>query len=490
MKPAATILCVEPDRCRIGLIGAGRARTLTVDPAPLRAPGAEPETDAQPPQDMDNPWRPLAAAAVEAMRAEGTTPGELVLAIPSAWCFCGLIESVDGGSTGRLNRHRRESLLYELEERLPVAAEQVAADFWPLATGWLGVAVPLDRVGPLIAALEDRGLAVASACPLAVLVLQNCRADGGVDVLMVGDDRHIDLFWFENNAPAGWSWLPQTAEDIAAWLGLLPVERGSEPLRIAARGVSPRVIDELAASDRYQWAAPPDGPPETPPEELPGQGLPEAAMVVAGDILKGRVRPMIDLRRDARLRGGGRRWLDRPLRALAAAAIVFLLVSIGVMLYGADRYDRQTRVFEQQQREVFERTFPDSRMPRRVSRRLESELATIRSGEGSGVEQLRGAADRSALHTLARTFDRLPDISSQGADPAIAFGLERIILEGDRLRLEGRAPSHNDAGQLAAALGRDGRLDIQPPRTQALPDGQVSFVITGRERSDAPGGSP
>lgn len=485
MKPSATILCVEPDRCRIGLIGAGRARTLVVDPAPLRASEPEPEADVQSPQGMDNPWRPLAAAAVEAIRAEGATPGELVLAIPSAWCFCGLIERVDGGSAGRLNRHRRESLLYELEERLPVAAEQVVADFCPVAKGWLGVAVLLDRIEPLIAALEDRGLAVASACPLAVLALQNGRADAGVDVWMVGDDRHVDLFWFEDNTPAGWSWLPHEADDIVTRLDLLSVGSDSEPLRIAGLGVSPRVIDELAASDRYEWTAPPEDPPESLPEELPG-----AAAVVAGDILAGRVRPMIDLRRDARLRGSGRRWLDRPLRALAAAAIVFLLVSIGVMLYGADRYDRQTRVFEQQQREVFGRTFPDSRMPRRVSRRLESELATIRSGAGNGTEQLRGAADRSALHTLARAFDRLPDMSIQDADPAIAFGLERIILEGDRLRLEGRAPSHADAGRLAAALGGDGRLDIQPPRTQALPGGEVSFVITGRERIDVPGGSP
>lgn len=476
MKPRVPILSIELQGCHIGLIESGQTRSIPVEaPVPSSHETGDPLIEGE----AGSPWQPFATAVVDAIRSNGATPGEMILAIPSAWCLCGRIENADGASARRLTPKRRETLLYELEEWQPVAAEQVAADFLPLASGWLGVTVMLDRVQPLIAALEGEGLMVTAVCPLAMLVLQGCRTDA--DVVMVGEDRHVDLFWFEDNDLAGWFWLPHKADDIADWLDMLPIRHNHEPLRVVGCSLSPQVTDGLAGSDRLDFAR---------WKPSPEAGVFEAAVTLSADILNGRVRPMIDLYRGDSLGNGRHHWLNRPLQSVAAAAILFLLVSIGVMYYAAGRYDGQTRAFEQQQQEVFRQAFPDSRPPRRISRRLESELVNLRRGEGNGAEQPVAASSGSALHTLALAFDRLPDMSVQGANPSTVFSLERVILDGERLRLEGKARSHSDAGHLASLLGRDGRLGIQPPRTQALPDGEVGFVITGRDTSDASGDSP
>ena len=67
-------------------------------------------------------------------------------------------------------------MLYRLEEHLPVAAEEVVADFVPPADreapSQLGVAIERRLLDPIVAAVEAAGLRVGAICPAALLVLQ------------------------------------------------------------------------------------------------------------------------------------------------------------------------------------------------------------------------------------------------------------------------------------------------------------------------------
>ncbi len=80
-------------------------------------------------------------------------PAPALLAPSWSTCLC-------GPAAGPGRRANRQALLFDLEGRLPVAAEGLAADFLPLpetpGAAW-GVAAPAEGLGPAVAALEEGG---------------------------------------------------------------------------------------------------------------------------------------------------------------------------------------------------------------------------------------------------------------------------------------------------------------------------------------------
>src|SRR4051794_36802733 len=88
----------------------------------------------------------LARAAADALRAAGYAGQGVAVAVPSAWCLCAAVRTDDLPP-----RNWRQAMAYRLEERLPVSAEDVVADFVPAADGGeaLGVCVEKKTVAPL-----------------------------------------------------------------------------------------------------------------------------------------------------------------------------------------------------------------------------------------------------------------------------------------------------------------------------------------------------
>src|SRR5687768_588322 len=124
---------------------AGAAGTRPVDvPAP---PAATPDG--------------FADAAAGALATLGYAGGGVLLAVPSAWCLCANVTSGDLPARGN-----RATLVYRLEEKLPVSAEDVVADFIPAADGAtaFGVCVEKKVLAPLVESLESRGVAVEAIC--------------------------------------------------------------------------------------------------------------------------------------------------------------------------------------------------------------------------------------------------------------------------------------------------------------------------------------
>ena len=113
-----------------------------------------------------------ADAVAAALKTAGYRFEPVLLAIPSHWCLCASVTTA-----GLPRKERRRAMIYRLEEKLPLAAEDVVADFLPAAPACdqnLGVCVQKQTVATLVDALEAKGVAIASICPAALLAFSKC----------------------------------------------------------------------------------------------------------------------------------------------------------------------------------------------------------------------------------------------------------------------------------------------------------------------------
>src|SRR4051812_6878706 len=111
-----------------------------------------------------------------ALKSAGYRGEPVVLALPSAWCLCASV-----ATAGLPRKDRRRAMLYRLEEKLPLAAEDVVADFLPggpSSEQSLGVCAQKQMVAPLVGALERNGLSLAAICPAALLAVQQMLTGG------------------------------------------------------------------------------------------------------------------------------------------------------------------------------------------------------------------------------------------------------------------------------------------------------------------------
>ena len=106
-----------------------------------------------------------AAAIKEHLAALGDVGSSVILALPSAWCLSATV------STEGLDRSsRRRAMGFCLEEHLPIAAEDVVADYVTADDGTaMGVCAEFVKLEAIVTALEAVGLRVRHVCPAALL---------------------------------------------------------------------------------------------------------------------------------------------------------------------------------------------------------------------------------------------------------------------------------------------------------------------------------
>jgi hypothetical protein len=394
--------------------------------------------------------RQAADAVAAAVRSAGVSSADVLLALPSAWCLSATLATADLPA-----KARRRALLYRFEESLPLAAEEVRADFIEIPGSAMGVCASRRLVDPLMAALRAAGLNVVAMCPAAVLELEAAveRADSSTgDVWRAsGRDGEIDLFHLRDGRPTSWALLPAEPGALAAHLRLERLGR-SEPSRLLSSRLSTETIGRIDGMEIVTEL--------TETEDT-------ATTKVAEAILSGRRSAWIDLSRgesadaDETLRR-----LGRPLTAAVVCVAACLTCVAASLLIRAERYDRAATAWRDQQRDVFRRVFPNGTPPADVRSRLMSEERSLRAAGGEGAS----AAPPSGLIVLRDLVNKLPDTR---------FRIQEIRVEEGKFTLEGQAKSHDDADAIAEAVSAGGRFAADPPRTEQLAGQGVSFTLGG-----------
>jgi type II secretory pathway component PulL len=435
MKLHAPIIFVSDDVWRIGVSGDQPAAFLET-PRPEGTPVTE---------------------QVQALRQQlagaGLVPGEVVLAIPSAWCLNAMVDC-DGDARGD-----SKALLFALEEQLPIAAEDVVADFICHEGKAFGVCASRLKLAPLVEALESQGWSVAAICPAPLLAMPQWFTSSSqltdIDAVLAREGEGWVVLRLVEGHLRSWHLLP--AEDLQVLLRMLVLQTPHPPLRLLIGALPPGVEDALKNVADVTLV---------PGIEL---DLETAAVHAAEAVLAGRRRVSVDLSLSGRGRSLNHR-LHRRIALAASSFAVFLLALIIAMLVLSDRMDHQTIVLQQEQARLFHQVAPASRRRMPVARYLASEQQRLSSGDGASTR-----SSTQALRMLLDLFARLP------AQEPMQFS--RLHIEPDQAELAGRVLSHEDAGRLATALGADGSLVVQPPQTTSDREAGVAFTIQVQRRN-------
>jgi type II secretory pathway component PulL len=160
-------------------------------------------------------------AARIAATAEIVASGSgVLLALPAEWCLCAriLLDPSDPET-------QPHALLYLLEEQLPLAAEDIAADFCLGDGEAFGVAVQRSMVHDLVEQLELRGVCIQSICPASLLALQHGAAAfdlAQADGVVMQEGEQVELFLLHEGRPVGWHLLDERdGQSLAAYLNAI-----------------------------------------------------------------------------------------------------------------------------------------------------------------------------------------------------------------------------------------------------------------------------
>lgn len=369
------------------------------------------------------------AAAVAAVGA-----GPVTLALPSSLCLSATVDT-----TGLPRQGRRSALAYRLELALPLAAEDVAADFLqhPRQRSALGIAVAVAIVRPWVDALESAGVTVAAICPAALLAIDR-PADG---LVAWGHGSAVDLFSIVGGQLTNWLTLPAQADDVRLYL---PAVEVTATRLIDAPDAVADAIGGVRSSADWSTAA--------------------TAAVVAGR------RPRVDLARDGLAPRGRGTAARRALIGVGLAAVVFAAACSGAMLWRAQAYQRRADADLDRQQQTFRQLFPGRPVPADVRSRLGSEA------RGLVAPAAEGGTGPSALAVLHGLLAHLP------AD--VRFQLSEVRVADGQFHVEGTVPTWSDADAVAAAVRAGTGVPVDPPQTSQDGPRAVHFVLTGSTSAD------
>jgi len=353
-------------------------------------------------------------------------------------------------------RQRDERLRIRLEELIPLAAEELRADCVSTAEGALAVAAPVERLRPLVEALEQQGFEVRHICAASVLALQAVPEDQrSAARLALWEDRgHLDFLRLAGGRPMEWAYLADPGQDLRLRLAAQLAQ--TNPLRVIGRCLSREIREMLRQQPNVQMVE--------HREEALGVAAGRAGLAV----LAGAIDPWIDLRRTATEEtpvAPARRMAGRSL--LVATAVLGLLATGGLLIRD-HRYAAAGRRANAAQAAMFQQEFPGQTVPPDIRARLSSELTKLRRAG----EAMRAAPQLpSALRVLSAVLGAIAE------ERWVSF--QDIAIDAGEVSLHGVTRTHADADALADELLAAG-LRLEPLRTRTLSDGLVDFSVSAR----------
>ena len=83
----------------------------------------------------------------------------------------------------------------------------------------LGVCVRVDRLRPLLEALEAAGVNLQTVTPMAMLVAQAVAASDNPTLVLIGEGAFVDVVALEHRKPIAWGFSGDAAGDVQLQIG-------------------------------------------------------------------------------------------------------------------------------------------------------------------------------------------------------------------------------------------------------------------------------
>ena len=368
-------------------------------------------------------------------------------------------------------RADRQSLVFEFETALPIAAEEFECDFQSQGDRVAGLAVAHSGLVPWLQALEDAEFPVYSITAAGLLAVQHWRQNQteSSGILIWQHEQELQLFRFAGKHIVDWRTVSAD-----------PVHEGVLQLELAALLLN---SDSSDTSNSAQTASFLNVTPSVrercestvqKTQTVSAQPF-DAAVVAAGTtVLAGKADPWFELRRGALVVGSPLRPVESALRILLLMACVLLAVLSVACWQRGRAYAKQVARLQKAQQDAFVDVFPKEDPPRDILARLEDEARILGGGNRQAAAKPRSA---SALLRLNEFMARLPQ------DP-IRLETDLLKVTDSGIELTGTIPTSQLANQLVSALREDGHFAVRE-NLQKTDTGNWSVNLVLQANSEA-----
>lgn len=409
---------------------------------------------------IDSPDAEARTTFVSALEKSGYQGQGTTLLLSSEQCLAATFPAHTRGAAGR-----GEALSFALEEHVPLAAEEMVADFLHAGPHVVGVGVDRNRIFELVERLQQAGVMIESITPAALLAHAQLPTSGHSEhaYLIVWQNQDtIDLLLVASRHVTRWNTLPAEADCLAIELRQLEHENKLPKLVLACdlNDVLVQSIRKVAPEAEIQEHA---------------VSLLALAAIHAEQRHLGEVDVGIELAQGQLGACDPLRTLRKSLQAATIALAIFLVVLAICCTWRATRYEALAENITQQKKDLFRQAMPGKRVPRGVLRRLQREHEQL----AGLVGQAAGLPTReSALVSMRDALLALPE--------DMRFRLLEIVVHQDRVTLDSEVRRHGDADRLAGALRNHG-FEVQPPHTEQVSSKTVSVRLVAKRTSREPG---
>ncbi|QDT07428.1 hypothetical protein K227x_58550 [Rubripirellula lacrimiformis] len=379
--------------------------------------------------------------------SEGPLAGAVVIALRTSDCF-GFSKTV----SERKRLKNRKQIVYELEEYLPIDADDLSIARVESRGGLLIVATDSESIKPLVARLEATGKYVASISPIAFLAVASLRRQLSlktVDHLVWQSSEGLDVMELHQGIPISWEW---HGDHFAVADGKLKeIVSGQTTGRIAVIDGDDNLVETFANAESCVSI------------ELNRE---QAAEAECARIALGSTSPIADLRDGPLASSNPHQPISRSLKTFVAVLLAFQICVVGSLFLLRKRYQHQSDEHIIALEQAFQETFPDEAIPVGIVARLESEhrrLAGTRGVAGRKSPELRSAIP--VTHAFLASMPEPADST---------FVIDRLeFASAGVLNLSGTAKSYADLEFFAERL-RIGGLAV-PPVSATATSGGVSL---------------
>ena len=384
----------------------------------------------------------IAAAVRQLVEDTNGAKSECIIAPASASCFFTILTI-----NPKIDFRDRLSLIYELEKHIPVDAESMAADFGPpppsatshkTADGESAVAIAIeaDTWSPLVESIEAEGISVTNIIPNVVLAVASLHEEhslSGPGNLILCDGDQSDLIAVADDFPLSWKYCnlePKTLKRHKS----LEIQDSSDVLVVGATEEQLQLIREHIGTVSAD---------STPllEHQIKGAGI----VVAKPDSIH------FNLRRDRLAPTDPLRPIQRQLSRLAFAIAICLCLIIAGSWWRSTRIEAKISDTIQAQAAAFKNSFPNSRPPASLLRRIRSEHSRI-LGSRNASKQIE--APESAVKVLNALLTSLP--------VETRYTIKAIDIRNGKMDLTFQVRRTVDAGAVAEALSQGG-FDVAPP---------------------------
>ena len=415
--------------------------------------------------------------ALNSLNVKNSQP--LAITLASSLCYASVIDL-----TTLPKKPSYQQLLYAMEEKLPLAAEEFVGSVSDLSSAninsTLAIATKHLILKTLIDDLESLNIPIEFICPQAILALDylaNQNSELNDAYIIYQDKNHLDLFKRSTSNKMQtlelWHHLLDSPNLLYQQLSILTQQA---PAKIIAINCNDNLLQNIQSQTT----------------NLQLSTLPDAAYDQITHLLKNKTAPQFDLRQGELSPTQPLRRIKKQLITLSLTAALAISVTLGGILYRSNQYHQIATKHKQTINDLHlqitghhsQTPISDLRIKAQTLTALHPTQAQTHQSQESDKPSSR--LKRSSLKMLTKTLKRLPK--------HLRINLTNINAYPDQVTLNGYTRSLVDAANIATALGHDKTLKVKKPDSTTIPSKidrtkrKASFTIIAQPNPTEKGG--